>query len=110
MDHLLEWRKEFPILEKTIYLVSHSLGAMPRRTADALQEFAQTWASRGVRAWAEGWWEMPVRVGDLIGLIIGAERGAVVMQQNVSICQSLVSSCFNWNSSRNKLVTDGLNF
>jgi kynureninase len=50
MDHLIEWRKEFPILEKTIYLVSHSLGAMPLRTADALQEFAQTWASRGVRA------------------------------------------------------------
>ena len=72
MDHLLEWRKEFPILEKTIYLVSHSLGAMPRRTADALQEFAQTWASRGVRAWEEGWWEMPVSVGDTISIKPGA--------------------------------------
>jgi kynureninase len=110
MDHLLEWRKEFPILEKTIYLVSHSLGAMPLRTADALQEFAQTWASRGVRAWEEGWWEMPVSVGDLVGSIIGAGRGEVVMHQNVSICQSLVTSCFNWHSSRNKLITDGLNF
>ncbi len=110
MDQLLEWRKEFPILEKTIYLVSHSLGAMPRRTADALQEFAQTWASRGVRAWEEGWWEMPVSVGDLLSSIIGAGPGEVVMHRNVSICQSLVSSCFNWNGSRNKLVTDGLNF
>ena len=110
MDHLLEWRREFPILEKTVYLVSHSLGAMPRRTADALQEFAQTWASRGVRAWEEGWWEMPITVGDLIGSIIGAGPGQVAMHQNVSICQSLVTSCFDWNSPRNKIVTDGLNF
>jgi kynureninase len=110
MDRLLEWRKEFPILEKTTYLISHSLGAMPRRTAEALQEFAETWASRGIRAWEEGWWEMPVTTGNLIASIIGAESGEVVMHQNVSICQMLVVSCFDWNTCRNKLVTDGLNF
>ena len=110
MDDLLEWRKEFPILEKTTYLISHSLGAMPRRTAAALQEFSDTWASRGIRAWEEGWWEMPVKVGDLIGAIIGAGPGEVVMHQNVSICQSMVASCFDWNGERNKIVTEGLNF
>jgi kynureninase len=109
-DPLLEWRKEFPILEKTTYLISHSLGAMPRRTAELLQEFAETWASRGIRAWEEGWWEMPVTTGNLIGSIIGAGPGEIVMHQNVSICQSIVTSCFDWNGSRNKLITDGLNF
>lgn len=109
-DSLLAWRKEFPILEKTTYLISHSLGAMPRRTAAALQEFAETWATRGIRAWEDGWWEMPVTIGDLIGSIIGAGPGEVVMHQNVSICQSIVTSCFNWNGPRNKLITDGLNF
>jgi len=109
-DPLLEWRKEFPILEKTTYLISHSLGAMPRRTAELLQEFAETWASRGIRAWKEGWWEMPVTTGNLIGSIIGAGPGEIVMHQNVSICQSIVTSCFDWNGSRNKLITDGLNF
>jgi hypothetical protein len=58
-DHLLEWRKEFPNLDRATYLISHSLGAMPRRTADALQEFAETWASRGILACEEGWWKMP---------------------------------------------------
>lgn len=109
-DPLLFWRKEFPIVNSTTYLISHSLGAMPRRTAEALQEFAEIWASRGIRAWEEGWWEMPVAIGDLIGSIIGAGPGEVVMHQNVSICQSIVMSCFDWNTSRNKLVTDGLNF
>jgi kynureninase len=109
-DPLLRWRKEFPILEKTTYLISHSLGAMPRRTAESLQEFADIWASRGIRAWEEGWWEMPVTTGNLIASIIGAGPGEIVMHQNVSICQSIVTSCFDWRGSRNKLVTDGLNF
>src|ERR1700712_2246491 len=91
-------------------MISHSLGAMPRGTADALQQFAQTWATRGIRAWEEGWWDMPVTTGDLIGTIIGAGPGQVVMHQNVSVCQSVVTSCFDWNGPRNKLVTDGLNF
>jgi kynureninase len=110
VDPLLAWRKEFPILAHTTYMISHSLGAMPRGAADALQQFAQTWASRGIRAWDEGWWDMPVTTGDLIGKIIGAGPGQVVMHQNVSICQSVVTSCFDWKGPRNKLVTDGLNF
>jgi kynureninase len=109
-DELVSWRKEFPILESTVYMISHSLGAMPRRTVDALHEFTDTWATRGIRAWEEGWWAMPVTVGDLIGKIIGAGPGEVVMHQNVSICQSIVTSCFAWNGKRNKLVTEGLNF
>jgi kynureninase len=109
-DPLLAWRKEFPILEHTTYMISHSLGAMPRRTRAALQEFTDTWATRGVRAWEEGWWMMPMTCGDLIGSIIGAPKGRLVMHQNVSICQSIVTSCFDWSGPRNKLVTDGLNF
>jgi kynureninase len=110
VDPLLAWRKEFPILAHTTYMISHSLGAMPRAAADALQQFAETWATRGIRAWDEGWWDMPVTTGDLIGEIIGASPGQVVMHQNVSICQSVVTSCFDWKGPRNKLVTDGLNF
>lgn len=110
VDPLLAWRKEFPILGNTTYLISHSLGAMPRRTVDALQQFTDTWATRGVRAWEEGWWEMPVTTGNLVGSIIGAGPGEVVMHQNVSVCQWIVASCFDWNGTRNKLVTDGLNF
>jgi hypothetical protein len=110
VDPLLAWRKEFPILSHTTYMISHSLGAMPKRTEQALAEFAEVWASRGIRAWDEGWWDMPITTGDLIGAIIGAGPGEVVMQQNVSICQWIVTSCFDWRGPRNKLVTDGLNF
>jgi len=110
MDSLLAWREEFPILAHTTYMISHSLGAMPRRAETRVQEYARTWAERGIRAWEEGWWEMPVTVGNLVGAIIGAAPGEVVMQQNVSICQWIVASCFDWSARRNKLVTDALNF
>jgi len=109
-DPLLIWRDEFPILADTTYMISHSLGPMPRRAQTALADFTSTWATRGIRAWEEGWWDMPVTCGDLIGSIIGAPQGRVVMNQNVSICQSIVTSCFDWSGPRNKLVTDGLNF
>ena len=109
-DALLNWRKEFPVLDKTVYLISHSLGAMPRRTRDRLNEYADTWATRSIRAWEEGWWEMPITVGNLIAKIIGAGEGEVTMHPNVSVCQSIVASCFDWNGRRNKIVSEGLNF
>ncbi|MEA2175496.1 MAG: kynureninase [Blastocatellia bacterium] len=109
-DELLKWRGEFPILEKSVYLISHSLGAMPRATFDRLHDYAEAWATRGVRAWAEGWWEMPVTVGDEVGRIIGAPPGTVAMHQNVSICQSLILSCFEPQPKRNKIVYSELNF
>ena len=110
MDELLSWRKEFPTLETAVHMISHSLGAMPRRTYDRMKEYAETWATRGIRAWEEGWWEMPVKVGDLIGGIIGAAPGEVVMQQNVSTCVAAVLSCFDWSKPRNKIVSEAFNF
>ena len=109
-DDLLKWRGEFPILEKTVYLISHSLGAMPKGTYDQLHEYADAWATRGVRAWAEGWWNMPVALGDELAGIIGADPGTVVMHQNVSICQSLILSCLEPTPERNKIVYSELNF
>ena len=111
-DELLEWRGEFPILDKCVYLISHSLGAMPRATFDRLHDYAEMWATRGVRAWAEGWWDMPLTVGDQVGRIIGAEAGTVVMHQNVSVCQSLILSCFDTtpDTRRNKIVYSELEF
>ncbi len=109
-DELLKWRREFPILGNTVYLISHSLGAMPRETFTQLTDYAETWATRGVRAWAEGWWDMPVTTGNEVARIIGAEPDSVVMHQNVSICQSLILSCFEPTPKRNKIVYSELNF
>ena len=110
MDELLNYRAQFPILEKTNYLINHSLGAMPVKTYDRLHDYAEAWATRGIRAWAEGWWEMPVTVGNKLARILGADPGTVVMHQNVSVCQALILSCFDLTGRRNKIVYEALNF
>jgi kynureninase len=107
---LSTWRQEFPILASTTYLISNSLGAMPRGTAAKLAEYANVWATRGVRAWEEGWWEMPVSVGNLLAPIIGAPPNSVTMHQNVTIAEAVVLSCFEPTLKRNKIVCEDGNF
>jgi kynureninase len=55
---------------------------------------------------------MPLAVGDEVGRIIGADAGTVVMHQNVSVCQSLILSCFDTTpeTRRNKIVYSELEF
>ncbi|HET7748642.1 MAG TPA: aminotransferase class V-fold PLP-dependent enzyme, partial [Terriglobales bacterium] len=109
-DDLLRYRPEFPILERTTYLISNSLGAMPRGVYDALHGYADTWATRGVRAWEERWWMLAAQVGDQIGAIMNAPRGSVATFQNVTTCQAVVASCFDFSGKRNKVVYSDLNF
>jgi len=103
-DPLLRFRDRFPILETTTYLVSNSLGAMPGTVADRLAEYAREWATRGVRAWAERWWEMPVAVGDELAPLIGASTGEVAMVPNVSIAQAQVLSALDYSDGRDTIV------
>jgi len=110
MDELLKWRDEFPILDRSTYLISNSLGAMPRGVYERLHEYAETWATRGVRAWEEGWWEMAVGVGDKIATLIGAGTGEISLHQNVTLTQAVISSCFDFSGPRNKIVLVDLEF
>src|SRR5438132_2538569 len=110
MDELLKWRGEFPILDRTTYMISNSLGAMPRGVYEGLRAYADSWAERGVRAWQEGWWEMAVGVGDQIAPLIGAGPGEISLHQNVTLTQAVISSCFDFRGPRNKVVMVELEF
>ncbi|MCS7072583.1 MAG: aminotransferase class V-fold PLP-dependent enzyme [Anaerolinea sp.] len=109
-DPLLAWRSEFPILEQTAYLISNSLGAMPRAVYDALRSYADTWATLGVRAWATGagdapsWWELKRAVGDLIAPLLGAPPGSVLMQESASFANAQLISALDFNDPRRDTV------
>jgi len=109
-DDLLQWRKEFPILKKTIYLISNSLGAMPRSVYGSLHEYCDTWAERGVRAWGDSWWDMPVNAGDLLAPILGTGKGEVSFHQNVTLAEAIILSCFDFAGARRKVVLTGMEF
>src|SRR5947209_1766784 len=107
---LLRWRREFPILETTTYLISNSLGAMPRGVEDAMASYTEIWKTRGVRAWEEKWWMLAMDVGEQIGGLLHAEKGTVSCHQNVTECQAIVASCLDFSGKRNKVVYSDLNF
>lgn len=117
MDDLLHYREEFPILSTCTYLMSNSLGAMPRGVYDALKTYADTWATLGVRAWGERyadqptWWELKGAVGDLIAPLMGAPRGSVLMHENASIANSILLSALDWSDPhRDKVVVTDQDF
>jgi kynureninase len=109
-DSLLEWRKEFPALEGCVHLISHSLGAVPRKAGDRLAEYAALWARRSITAWEE-WLPEVDRAGARIARLLGAPEGTVTMNQNVSTVQAVLASCFDYTSGgRDTIVYDELNF
>src|SRR6187200_910326 len=111
MRDLLDYRSEFPILEHTTYLINHSLAAMPAKAEERLAAFARMWETRGIRSWAEGWWTMPMTVGDQIGRIVGAPAGSIVMHQNVAIAEAIALSCFRpVDPAKNRVVYERGNF
>jgi kynureninase len=110
VDSLLAYRDRFPILGDCVYLINHSLAAMPAAAEDRLLEYARMWRERGIRSWGEGWWEMPITVGDQIGRIIGAPPGSTVMHQNVTVAEEIVLSCFHGTGARNRIVYEEANF
>src|SRR5258708_6717769 len=100
-DELLRYRSQFPILQSTTYMISNSLGAMPRGVYDSMQNYMDMWATRGVRAWEEKWWMLSREVGDEIAAIMNAPAGSVSLHQNVTICQAVVASCLDFSRRRN---------
>jgi kynureninase len=98
------YRDRFPILAQTTYLINHSLAAMPAAAEDRLAEYARMWGTRGIRAWGEGWWDMPLTVGDQVGRIVGARPGTTCMHQNVTVAVAVVLSCFRLQPPRNRIV------
>jgi kynureninase len=109
-DPLLTFRDEFPILGQTTYLVSNSLGAMPRSVPARLAEYAGQWATLGVRAWAKGWWELPLALGDEIAPLIGAASGTVAMAPTVTFAQAVILSSLTFTPARDTIVMSALDF
>jgi kynureninase len=107
---LERWRDEFSILARTVYMISNSLGAMPRRAADDLAEYARVWATRGVRGWEDRWWEMPNEVGNRIAPIVGAPAGTVSMHENVTTAHAVALSTIRPSGTRTRIVCSAMDF
>ncbi len=109
-DPLESYRDRFPILGRTTYLISNSLGAAPAAVGASLQSYYEAWATRGVRAWEDAWWELSALLGDLVAPLLGAGSGEVIFQPNVTLAHAVVFSAFDFAGTRPKIVTDAMHF
>lgn len=106
---LLALRGEFPALSQSVYMISHSLGAMPQATTAALQEFASLWVNKSIVAW-EDWLREAQLAASRIERVLGAAPGTVQMATNVSQVQATIASCLEYRAPRNRVVYTDMNF
>ncbi|MDX2089581.1 MAG: aminotransferase class V-fold PLP-dependent enzyme [Kofleriaceae bacterium] len=108
-DELIRWRSEFPTLDASCHLISHSLGAMPREARAHATEFLDQWEQQSIESW--GRWLPYVReLGDVIGGVLGVPAGSVILNQNCSTVQAILASCFDYRGDRKKIVYSALEF
>jgi len=108
LTHALR-REEFPILQNSTYLVSHSMGAAPLGAKAALDDFWNDWATDGPEAWGR-WLPKIGEIADGIGAIIGAAPASVFLGPNVSVLQAAIATCFDFKGKRDEVVYESLQF
>jgi kynureninase len=86
-DPLRSMRDRFVLPEGVIYLDGNSLGAASKAVFGELEKAARDeWGQDLIRAWnKDGWFEMPLELGDRIGRLVGAAPGQTVVADTTSI-------------------------
>jgi kynureninase len=112
-DALAEWRDEFVVTDPTlIYLDGNSLGRQPAGARQVIDDAVdRQWGDRLIRSWKEGWWDLQLRLGDLLAPIIGAGTGSVVISDATSVnLYKLAMAALAARPGRSRIITDDLNF
>jgi len=112
-DELASFRAQFVIEDPDlIYLDGNSLGRLPKKTKELAQEIvSEQWGSRLIRSWNERWLEDTVRIGDKVGVVVGAKPGEVVLADSTTVClfKAAVSALLS-KPTRSVILTDDQNF
>ncbi|MFZ4506958.1 MAG: kynureninase [Fimbriimonas sp.] len=109
----MEFRERFVMgPDSEIYLKGNSLGRLPKRTIEVTQEVTVAqWGERGVRAWNEGWYDAPLRIGSKIARLVGASSDEVIVCDSTSVnLAKLAWASLARDPNRPDILTDDTNF
>jgi len=113
-DPLREFRDRFVIEDDgVIYLDGNSLGRLPKDTPNRIAHLLEKeWGERLIRAWSEGWMDLPLTIGDTLGQgLLGAEPGQTAIGDSTTVCfYKLASAALAARPGRTEIVTDRDNF
>ena len=85
-DPLAPFRDEFALPDGIVYLDGNSLGALPRETPGRVAAMLrEEWGEGLIRSWDRGWIDLPQRLGDQIGRLLGAPAGTVIAADSTSV-------------------------
>jgi kynureninase len=106
-DPLGAFRERFVIPDPSlVYLDGNSLGRPPRAARERIADVVDAqWGGRLIRGWYEEWLELPVRVGDLLGSLVGAAPGQVVVADSTTVCLfKLASAALDLDRTRTEIL------
>jgi kynureninase len=104
-----DYRAEFPIFRRSIYLNSCSLGALSTRSRAKVAEYLDLWETRGAAAWYEIWWAALAELRSRYARLIGAAEGSIALHPNVSTALTAVAESLDYRR-RPKVVVTSLDF
>jgi kynureninase len=103
----------FDLPDGVVYLDGNSLGAMPKAAKERVRrELDESWGRELIRAWNDaGWIDLPARVGDRIGALIGAPDGSVVAGDSTSVnLFKALTAALELATPRKVILSDSGNF
>jgi kynureninase len=106
-DPLAAFRDRFFVPDPSlVYLDGTSLGRLPRATRERLGSLTdEEWGGRLIRGWYDEWLELPARVGELVGGLVGAGPGQVIVADSTTVCLfKLASAALDFDRSRTEVV------
>jgi len=111
-DPLACYRERFLLTDPAlIYLNGNSLGALPRATLERMQTvYREEWGTALARSW-DHWVDLPARAGDVVGGLVGAAPGQVIVTDNTTVnLYKLATAALDARPGRRVIVTDHDNF
>jgi kynureninase len=112
-DELAPFRDEFDLPADVIYLDGNSLGPLPKATPGRVAEVvAREWGQSLIRGWnTHGWMRLPLRIGEKLGRIIGAEPGSTLVADSTSVnLFKLLAAALEARPTRRMILTETGNF
>jgi selenocysteine lyase/cysteine desulfurase len=101
-----QWRDEFPILGRSTYLNSCSLGALSHRALGRIDTFHEEWHTYGASAWYETWLGRLAELRTRVGHMIGATEGEIALSASTSAALSVLGSAFDYAKRHRVIVTE----
>ena len=112
-DVLADFRHRFLLPDGLIYMNGNSLGPLTQDASDRMAAaVGEEWGTQLIRGWnSAGWYDIPVRLGDKIGRLIGASPGESVVGDSTSInLFKATTAALSLRPGRTKIVSEAGNF